>query len=343
VKLLKTYGGMLIGASAGGTVHVMDSHTGKTQWERAYNDRVLDFFAQGPDSSFSTLVVHESGIQSRSFAGDHKWGVFPAALGKPGARFIAATMSEDQSSLCALANDTEAEGSMFSITIDGRSGKVKQQTMLSADVASAIGDDFIVAGHHIAYVKKETLAVHPICGTGLSDTYNLKAMRTKPHLIGSARLMPWQQTGRVFAMTNDVSTFIFRISDEGLKLVRKEAAVGTVGIIQDTFASVSSSEDHVAIALKRAESYDVKFINVITEKTERERIIRDLDASKHGAPWWVAACGHGKDLHINMGAEDHMLVSIKGIKPAWTLSAGHKDVNRTKNEHPFYRTGHHEL
>lgn len=344
MKILKVHGNALIGASEGGTVHVMDAHSGKTQWERGYNDRVLDFFPHGPDAAFNTVVVHESGIQSRTFDGEHKWGVFPAALGKPTARFVAAAMAEDQSELCAIANDTDAgEPAMFAVSIDSRTGKVKRQETLPEVVSSAVGSQFIVAGQHLVYVEKETLSVYPICGSGVADTYNLRPHRLKPHLIGSVRLLPWEQTRNVFAMTNNASTFIFRISDKELKLARSEDAPGVVGVIQETFSSVSKAEDHVAIAMKRGASYDVKFVNVETSLTEREREIKNISADDHGVPWYVAACGHGKDLHINMIAQDHTLVSVKGVKPAWTLGAGHADVKRTKNEHPMYSTGHHEL
>lgn len=349
IKILKTFGGRLVGASVGGTVHVLDAHTGKTQWEHNHNDRVLDVFSHGPDKSFNTIVVHESGVQSRSFAGDHKWGVFPAALGTPSARFVAATMSEDMTSLCAIANNTDAGPALFAVTIDAKTGKVQQQEQLPEVMAAAVGSNYIVVGQHLAYTEKDTLSVYPICGSGVADTFSLKSMRVKPHLVGSTRFLPWLQTRSVFGMTNNASTYIFRITEEELKLVRTEPATGAVGIIQDTFASVSKSEDHVAVALKKPNAtdgtgfYDVKFINVITGETERERGIRELDANQHGPPSWVAACGHSKDLHINIAAEDHTLVSVKGIKPAWTLEAGHVDVKRRQNEHPFFKSGHHEV
>lgn len=337
IKMLKTHGGMLIAVSEGGTVHMVNSHSGATQWETKYEDRVINVFPKGLGSDFSTIVAHESGIQARAYKGDHEWGLVPAALGKPEARFSAAAVVDDGTTVCAILNDTAGGSGMFSVKMDARTGKVGQQEQLPEPVAAAL-QDLVTVGEHVAYIEGDTLSVYPICGSGVADAVDLKPFRAKPHKLKNY-VQTWLHTKGVFTVANGKSIFLFKITADGLKHIWTEHGPGVVGPIQSP-VSGQDRDDHVVIATKKGAEYDLKFFNVVYEQTERERIVKDHDASVHGAPWFGAACGMHKDMQINLGTEDHTLSSIKGFKPTWTLGTGHKDVKRRPPEGPGAQDGH---
>jgi hypothetical protein len=223
------------------------------------------------------------------------------------------------------------------VKIDTSSGKVTQREEVPAPVAEAISD-FVVVGEHLAYVQGETLSVYPICGSGVADTFDLSPYRSKPHRK-KHRVLPWLHTPGVFAVTQTKQTLVFRIGNDGLKHLRTEDGVGVVGPIQSPVSGYEQT-DHVIIAVKRGSAYDVKFYNVLSELTERERVIQDHDAEKHGAPWYGSVCGYKQDIQINLLTEDHTIASIKGARPAWTLGVGHKDVKRRSLDPPGVNFGH---
>lgn len=314
VTRLRAGGRVFISASDGGLVQAWKGSTGDLTWQRDYPDAVVELLVAGPASRAGAVVVRESEIDARTMAGKQEWSVSASTVGK-GARFWAAGTTEDQTTICAVAAP-QASGPAVALRLDATTGKVlKQSELPTAVVAGLKSGSFVVADASLVFLSEEALSVYPICSDGEPSTFEMRKVKSTG--AQKFRLMPWQRTAGVLAVTNGATTAIFGLSGKGVKHLRTFEGVAVVGPVYSVHDDEAGQP--VAVASVKEEGTQIQLLDPASGNVQPAMHAEGYTAADHGPARFLLVRELSSGEHRTaLTAADHSIAGIQGTKVAWT-------------------------
>mmetsp|Transcript_84401 Transcript_84401/g.176661 ORF Transcript_84401/g.176661 Transcript_84401/m.176661 type:complete len:1037 (+) Transcript_84401:1-3111(+) len=305
MKLLKVAGRTLVTVSDKNLVQSWKSSSGDLIWQKQYDNTspVLDLILSTRASKQSMILVRQGEVESRSLLGTSEWSwTLPEGSGRLWASVVSGN------SICVVA--AEADGSH----VQGLKISLStQQIESSSDLPQAIGTGlrrgaFIVVDGFVVSQVKEKLTAAPICG-GTESSLELPST--------SFKLLPWQRTAGVFAVSDGSSTLVLGLDEaQGLRKLRSfdgEAVVGPISSLHE-----DEGTQPVAVALTKEEGTQVQLMDPDSGNVQPAMMMKGYSVKDHGKVCLVLMHEMASNHHrIAITGADYSLVLFENSAVRW--------------------------
>lgn len=311
MKVLRARGKGIVSATERGLVQGWKSISGDLAWQRKYSDPLVDVLLVGTSTKQSAVVVRSNEMEARSMAGKLEWTAQASSISQA-ARFWAAATTEDEANICAVVTGDGTKA----VQIESDGGKVAKEANLPSSVDQALASgSYMVVDSHLVVLVGDTLSSHALCGEGGGDTYELT--KVKSSTTAPFKLMPWQRTAGVFAVSSGATTAIFGLGPKGLKHLRTfdgQAVVGPVFSVHD-----DEGGQPVAVAMIKERGIQIQLLDPASGNVQPAIHAEGFTAADHGSArlLLVRELSSGEHRTV-LTAADHSIAGVQGTKVVWS-------------------------
>eukprot|EP00929_Paragymnodinium_shiwhaense_P012930 TRINITY_DN120803_c0_g1_i1.p1 TRINITY_DN120803_c0_g1~~TRINITY_DN120803_c0_g1_i1.p1 ORF type:complete len:1003 (+),score=312.29 TRINITY_DN120803_c0_g1_i1:119-3127(+) len=335
ITVLRAGSKNVISGSSKGLVQSWKSAGGDLSWQKDYSQPLVDVLVVGKTKP-SSVIVLESELDARSSAGKREW-TLEAAKVLEGGRFRIATdfveeAAAGKGSVCVVAASTSGASAAV---VDVEAGTISKKSDLPGAAVSALASgSFLVMGSNLISIAGKTLSSTPLCGKGTSATFDLSALQAS----GAVSLLPWQQTGGVFAVSDDATTTIFGVEASALKKLRSfegKAVVGPVfGVHED-----EGVHQPVAVASVKDAGTLIQLLDPASGNVQPAVTADGYTLGDHGHAGLLLVRELSSGEHRTViTAADHSMAGIAGDKVIWSREEALASIN-----HAFFYGRPHEV
>lgn len=316
VRILRSGTRAVLSVLESGLVQAWKGSSGELTWQRSYADRVLDVLLLGAGSKQVAVVVRESEAEARTLAGkaELQWSSLSSAAGAQ-ARFWAGARSDKKDdSICLLAAGSDGS-SPAALELEGSTGKVVKKVELPAGLQAGLkSGSYEVVDTHLVVLVDGAISAYPLCGgDAAGEPFEMdKKLKSQ----GSFRLLPWQRSPGVFAVSDGETTAIFGVGSGGVKHLRTFQGVAVVGPV------ISAHDDEnaqpVAVAVVREEGTQIQLLDPASGNVQPPISAKGYTAAEHGDARLLLVHELSSGEHRALiSAADHSLAGIQGTKVSW--------------------------
>jgi len=323
MKLLRAAGRGLVSVTSSNLVQAWKGSTGDLTWQRDYADTVHELLLGGSGTKQSIIIVRNGEVEARTVnGGKHEWSA-PAGAGQG---FWAAVQSSEADVMCALSVGKDGADA-HSIHIDMTTGAVKKQVSLTMP-KGARDDTFMVADAHAVRLVGQTLSAVPLCG-GTGSEFDLTKLKDKMKGVGATelRLLPWQRTAGVFAVTNGAATTIFGLGPNGLKSLRTFEGIAVVGPIFSVHEDETGQP--VAVATLKEQSTQLQLMDPASGNVQPPILAAGYTAGDRGSVELLLVHETKSGEHRTViSCADHSFAGIQGERLLWVREEALADISQ---------------
>lgn len=311
VRLLRPGSRAILSVTDNGLVQAWKGTSGNLTWQRGYPDSVVELVLLGTGSKQLAVVLRETEVEARGMTGkaELQWSVGTVATtGKE--RIWAGARADKDENICVVAAGADGSGPV-AVELEGATGKVLQKAALQADGLALKPGTFAVVDAHLVILDDNVLSVYSLCTGKMVGDISAKAKKGAPF-----RLLPWQRSPGVFAITDGMVTVVCSVGSSGLKHLRDFEGLAVVGPV----FSVHDDENvqPVAVAVMKDEGAQIQLLDPASGNVQPAITAKGHTSAERGGAQLLLVHELSSGEHRTlMSAEDHSLASIQGAKVTW--------------------------
>jgi len=311
VRLLRPGSRAILSVTDSGLVQSWKGTSGNLTWQRGYPDSVVELVLLGTGSKQLAVVLRESEVEARGMTGkaELQWSV-PTAAATGKARIWTGARSHKDENICVVAAGADGSGPV-AVELEGATGKVLGKAALQADGLVLKPGTFQVVDSYLVILQDNDLSVYSLCTGKMVGDIKAKSKTGPPF-----RLLPWQRSPGVFAITDGKNTVICSVGSSGLKHLRDFEGLAVVGPV----FSVHDDEtvQPVAVAVMKGEGAQIQLLDPASGNVQPAITAKGHTSTERGGAQLLLVHELSSGEHRTlMSAEDHSLASIQGAKVTW--------------------------